>query len=1288
MTPRRAIIVLALLVLGAVSISRLDFRYAPEISSNDVVVWLSVPSSSSDVASSIATRWAVPLESALRGTGDLDGMRATVSPSGVRILARFKPGIDMRAKLARIGNDLAAIRAKLPKGGNVGAWSGRPANESARLFLAGTDDIRVIRRVRDALEGLPSVSSVHVTDERSDELRVTIDGRLPGTPTLPEVSRVVAAAESVESFGDWDLESQRLAVVGVSAKVPLADRPVRVRDSVVRLGSIAAVESATGELRGEGRWEGRRATAYFLARHTEASVLQFDRELRAAVAGLDGTLPRGARLVVAESEADPLRRMLRFVVLGMLLCLPILALAGWWIGGRPGAAVAALFMPLAVSVAGIVLHLSRLSLDATTLPAVCVALGGAVPVALAVASRRAGIAPLVTACASSSLVAIGTALSTGALAPYLAPTARVFFAASLAGVAAALILPPIAERAARRGRGPFMRASREAATTLLGATAVALALFTFFGTVLDPRSAAREPDRMRITVEAPLPEGSTLSQARRRAELIEEKLAAFRGVERSWGWVDEGGAYLVAEVDTDYRKRTKYDELSSSIAFRLRRAAGGTIRIGDPLDGRQGLAASLFTPVELVPDTDDEVRFYRFLILGTDLDDVANAIERAIEPFRKSHEYRAMSRFGTRSLRVELSVRPGADARGATALAEALASKGAGGEATPSGRDRVVLVRQIDAAVTADDAPVRQELLERPIRAGGSWVVPSSLLDVRERVVLVDVTRQGGRFVAPVTVTFFVEDDETRHRARADVDRTLRGMSLPAGVDVQLPDLDPVKATFAKWRLYALTATLPILIALVAMIWSNSIWRPVALLLPLIVGLGLAAAFVGLSGTTLDELSLALVAAALCAAMPGLLPLVPPERKEESLVVASYRAGRAATLPLAAGSFVALVMLVVPALVADPGADSWAVPMRAAGIALCGSFAAAVVLPSATLLGAEALRRRMSPEFRSLRRPPEWTARGNPTLHVGHATKRYRNGVRALDDVSFELSPGVVGLLGPNGAGKTTLLRIMTGLIQPTRGRVLFRGVPVGPANIGRYRDHVGFLPQDFNAYPGFTAAQFLDYWAMERGITDRRQRLGEIEMLLAAVGLEEHANRKVRDFSGGMRQRIGIARALLGTPELLVVDEPTTGLDIEGRSRFRGLIMSIAAHRIVVLSTHIAGDVEATCSRVLLLHRGRLRFDGTPDELISLAEGQVFETVVTDHEAAVIAHDCRITRRIRVLDGVRIRGVVTKGAALPGPAVTPSLEDAYLVQIELAAGTGGGTRRFAFLKQAGASVA
>jgi ABC-type multidrug transport system ATPase subunit len=337
--------------------------------------------------------------------------------------------------------------------------------------------------------------------------------------------------------------------------------------------------------------------------------------------------------------------------------------------------------------------------------------------------------------------------------------------------------------------------------------------------------------------------------------------------------------------------------------------------------------------------------------------------------------------------------------------------------------------------------------------------------------------------------------------------------------------------------------------------------------------------------------------------------------------------------------------------------------MVATAAVLVVATACGALLPGALLFVTRDARRRVRVGH-AIAHPAEWRANDLPnTLSVRNLSKTYAGGFRALRRISFELTPGVIGLLGPNGAGKTTLLRTLTGLLLPTRGQIVFRGMPVTPENLADYRRFVGFLPQEFNAYSGLTARQFLDYWMVERGINDPDERASEIERLLALVDLTEHADRRVRDYSGGMRQRIGIARALIADPPLLVVDEPTTGLDIEARARFRDLMQTLARDRVVILSTHIAGDVESTASRILLVVQGVLRYDGTPESLIARANGRVFEAVVDDTEARAMSRRYRITTRVRTARGIRIRGVVRDGEPLPGTVVEPTLEEAYLAE-------------------------
>ena len=276
-------------------------------------------------------------------------------------------------------------------------------------------------------------------------------------------------------------------------------------------------------------------------------------------------------------------------------------------------------------------------------------------------------------------------------------------------------------------------------------------------------------------------------------------------------------------------------------------------------------------------------------------------------------------------------------------------------------------------------------------------------------------------------------------------------------------------------------------------------------------------------------------------------------------------------------------------------------------------------------------------------------------LEIDGVGKRYGD-LWALREVSLDVDRGVVGLLGPNGAGKSTLMRIVASLSRPTEGEVRWRGTSLARSST-RLREVLGYLPQEFGVYPKLTAREFLRYLAAARG-----QYAGErLEELLSLVGLREAADRKLETFSGGMRQRVGIAQALLNDPELLIVDEPTVGLDPEERARFRSLLSELAGDRIVILSTHIVSDVEAAADRIALLEGGRLRADGTPEQLLDAVEGRVWELVVPGERLADLRARYPVASAAHRSDGAHVRLVADERPAPGAEAVAPTLEDAYL---------------------------
>jgi ABC-type multidrug transport system ATPase subunit len=283
-------------------------------------------------------------------------------------------------------------------------------------------------------------------------------------------------------------------------------------------------------------------------------------------------------------------------------------------------------------------------------------------------------------------------------------------------------------------------------------------------------------------------------------------------------------------------------------------------------------------------------------------------------------------------------------------------------------------------------------------------------------------------------------------------------------------------------------------------------------------------------------------------------------------------------------------------------------------------------------------------------------------LEIRSLGKRYPGGTVGLTDFSLEVGDGVLGLLGPNGAGKTTLMSILATVTKPTSGTFLWQGVDAVREPLALRRE-LGYLPQDFGVYPKLTGREFLLYLGRLKGLSgadlDRR-----VQELLELTNLHGAASRRLGGYSGGMRQRIGIAQALLGDPRLVIVDEPTVGLDPEERVRFRNLLAEIAHGRVVILSTHIVSDVEAVASHIAVIRQGRLVLHATPEALLSRAAGRVFVAVVSSERLAETqrTEGVHVSGLMRRADGVHVR-FVANGGTLPGAReIEPTLEDAYLL--------------------------
>jgi ABC-2 type transport system ATP-binding protein len=1267
----RLILTLALLVLGGLALARLRLDYLPQRSFPELAVGLTLGEERDP--GEVAREWVEPVESAIRSLGRVRGVAGEVRTDGADLTVRFAPGVDPERKAARLDSELARLRARLPEGSNlwVDPATDQQGDRHAHVWLSGVRDDADVRAAAEAIRGVPGVRVVEAFGARDKEVRAelaagTLDPWTAAGSVLAEARRSLR----VPALG-WSRQGDRLRPVVGIAGGGLASLQIPGNGGAVPLGSLAALHARSQPAKVELRFRGRPARALIVWRAHDAAPLAVDRALRRRLV----RLPNGVRGEIGWSEATPLRGLILRLALAGLLASALGAAAGAWLAGRWGALSLGLAVPAAVAAAANAFLLAGIDLNVATLIALAVGAVSLLPLAAFRLIRRQGIRAWGwTAFAAAAALPVAVSLGSAELGPRLAEPALALMVTVGAGVMAIAILPlpnpqpwPLS--------GPLLpsltkSALRDPGTVLLLAATAAYLSLTLFGGVLLPRPGDLRPDQGDLTAILQLPQGTTLDETVLRAARLEDILGKAEEVERFWVYAAPGMARTVAELSPAGRTPERRRRLATRLQYE---AAGlGALRISFGLQSQAGRGGSFLDDLEDHAKTDEEASTYRVILRGADLDAVRAGYDRLLERLG-SLKVRQHWITGWDAPTVQLVLRPraGTSPEAVAAIAGRLRRESLPPPSLqlpallPGGPERSLTAVPAGAPEDMDRSiPQLADLLSRPVPVGGRTVDPAAALAVTQEAVHPRVARQSGRFVVPVEIDILLSREEVRKDKRKDIDRSLRQLALPASCDLELPSLKPEIWNGDRWRLIALGLAVPLLLFALAACRLGSLARGLAALSPLLLGLVAALPLVAARLERIDELTLFALAAALALALPSAAavaasPAAPGGRLYGSLLRQA---------PCLLGAAPALVLgLLGTTIQAEPGAAAWAVPLRAAAVAGGGSLAASVFLVPALLLAGRRWRERDPEQEQRRRRPPVWDEPGEPGVEVRSLTKVYGGRFRALSGVSFTLTPGIVGLLGPNGAGKTTLLRVLTGLLEPTRGKVLYLGVPITPDNLAEYRRRIGFLPQEFNAYPGFTAEQFLDHWALERGLSDPRRRRAEIERLLAAVGLAEHAGRKVRDYSGGMRQRVGIARALLAAPPILIVDEPTTGLDVESRSRFRQILLEQAGERVVVFSTHIASDVEAAASRILLLHRGRLRFDGTPEELAARAWGRVFSTLVPDSELLDFGRRYRVTSRVRVLEGIQVRAIARPDEEPAGEPVEPNLEEAYLAEIDRA---------------------
>jgi ABC-2 type transport system ATP-binding protein len=279
-------------------------------------------------------------------------------------------------------------------------------------------------------------------------------------------------------------------------------------------------------------------------------------------------------------------------------------------------------------------------------------------------------------------------------------------------------------------------------------------------------------------------------------------------------------------------------------------------------------------------------------------------------------------------------------------------------------------------------------------------------------------------------------------------------------------------------------------------------------------------------------------------------------------------------------------------------------------------------------------------------------------IEIQNLTKTYRGKVQALNGIDLQIGTGMFGLVGPNGAGKTTLMRILAGLLRASSGSVTIFGHNMA-SNAGRQaaKTNLGYLPQDLGLYPNLNAYEFLDYMAILKGVTDKAERKRQIEDVIDKVRLTDAAKRRLKTYSGGMKRRMGIAQALIGNPKLLIVDEPTAGLDPEERVRFRNLLSDMSSERTIILSTHIVEDISQSCNDLAVMRAGRVVFRGSPADLIERARGHAW--VITTEKRP--DDHLTIVSSLQLQHGVQYRVLGDPNGYANATAVEPSLEDGYM---------------------------
>lgn len=1282
----RYIVCLGVLVLGWVAAMGLDVAYLPSWSFPELQVSLSFPETTE--LGDVTRLWIEPLEAALRSTGEMRSLAGEVDGRGGSFRVRFKAGIDIEKKAARLESELGALRRRLPSGASLRVQPrSQGEGESSMILWLDTGETELDGAPQEAstitspvtafnetlwqeLRQLPEVSEVSVAGRPLQQIQIRSSIRQLDGQSLDQILQRQLASKHL---GEVTSAGQRTSVWlrGQGART-FGEQSLRRGRAVLPLASMAELEVRQEDPPWVARHRGRQGWVIFVQRELGESPLALEQALR------DVLSSRGILAHFFLNEAEPLRRLLERLAMGFFAAVWVLILGGAWIAGWRGAMAYGLALPVTLAATFNGYWLAGIPLDLTTLPVMSIALAGSLVFLLLRQGRRQALPTIAIQAVASMILPIAIALASGSLAPLLEASGRAYLVAAIAALSVLWILPvPALELFPGRGwRSILKRVLRQGWTVTLMVATVSYLLFVLAGSVLSPRPGSVPAALMDLAVFVQLPEGSTLEQAATQFETIEDHLATLEEVEDFWSVFNRQGGSLGITLRPEDRHLTRLRPLERRLQSQLGHLGAAISLVPYAGGGRQSAG-----PMRFDDSIEDEATFdveeaftYRFILRSTDLEALRQSHDRVVENMRLRRwelwPQLVRSEWRQPTVRAELVPRKDASPEEILQATQSVRRLASPSRARSLGTSGTLSLRVLDSESPQDEDDIAQRWQLMALQNPAAPLAADRYFELREALASPRIRRQGGRYVLPINLRLRGELEAGRRESAATIQYHLRKFRTDTGVDLELPDIGYRTLRRERLRLWSMAAALPVLMWILAVCRLNSFSLGSVALAPLVIALAASTPWLRSAKQNIDEMVLIGLAAALVAALPLAIEVaarLPLKTQRGGTSSSGGLVYRWLAPQLAVGTLLCAaigVFLVVPSWGLDVDRQPWVLPLRgAAVIMVVGALASYWVLPL-LLQGLQRLATRDPVVEEERCRPAVWQHPGELSFSVRHLTKVYGGTFKAMDGLDFDLRPGIVGLLGPNGAGKTTLLRLLCGLLEPTRGQVLFRGAPITAANLPEYRRLVGFLPQEFNAYEGVTAEQFLDYWALERGILDPPQRRREIAKVLADVGLSDVAGRRVRQFSGGMRRRIGIARALLGDPPIVIVDEPTTGLDVESRHRLRETLLSVAGERIIIFSTHIASDIAAAASRILLLHQGQLLYDGASDGLIESARGRVFEALLSDAELRQFSRNFRVTTRVRTLEGIRVRAVILGEQEPEGSLVTPNLEEAYLAWI------------------------